>query len=63
MTIRKMLISYVKLDHTLYTINYGNNIRPIINKYLSTNKFRSFFRLYLNAVIVEADTALSGREF
>ena len=23
MRIRKMLISYVKLDHTLYSINYG----------------------------------------
>ncbi len=23
MTIRKILISYVKLDHTLYSINYG----------------------------------------
>jgi hypothetical protein len=23
MTIRKMLISYVKLDHTLYSINYS----------------------------------------
>jgi hypothetical protein len=23
MTICKMLISYVKLDHTLYSINYG----------------------------------------
>ena len=27
MRISKMLISYVKLDHTLYSINYGNNYR------------------------------------
>jgi hypothetical protein len=26
MTIRNMLISYVKLDHTLYSINYGSTV-------------------------------------
>jgi hypothetical protein len=27
MTIQKMLISYVKLDHTLYLINYGMHMQ------------------------------------
>ena len=27
MRIRKILISYVKLDHTLYSINYGSSLR------------------------------------
>ena len=26
MRIPKMLISYIKLDHTLYSINYGNSL-------------------------------------
>ena len=40
MRICKMLISYVKLDHTLYSINYmyGNRIRPLPEKH-------AFFKL------------------
>ena len=29
-----MLISYVKLDHTLYSINYGNYVLMIAHNYV-----------------------------
>ena len=47
-----MLISYVKLDHTLYSINYGT----CIEKFFADTNFGSMFSSYIECSNVDPTT-------